>query len=136
VSMRQAREHLFKILFESDSNSVLPINIIYDYINRDENIIKKEYMDFIVKYSEEISANIDEIDKTIDINMRGWDINRIGVVDRVLLRISTYEILYDIIPQNISINEVVELAKIYGEEKSYEFINGVLANIIKFKKSN
>lgn len=135
MNIRETREHLFKILFESDANSILPIEIAGKYINREDNILDNEQKEFIEKYSSGISENIEYIDKIIDENMKGWTLSRIGIVDRVLLRFSTYEILYDLIPYNISINEVIEIAKIYGEDKSYEFINGVLANVVKFKNT-
>ncbi|HRR96410.1 MAG TPA: transcription antitermination factor NusB, partial [Candidatus Ratteibacteria bacterium] len=59
-----------------------------------------------------------------------WDFNRLGVIDRNILRIGTYELLFEEkIPAVVSINEAIEIAKKYGTEDSPKFINGVLHKI-------
>jgi len=133
VNIRKTRELLFKLLFEADSNNVLPVALVQDFTQRDDLNLKNEQKDFLEEYTKEISENIELIKETIQKNMKGWTLERIGIVERVLLVLSTYEIIFEKVPFNISINEVVELAKIYGEDKTHEFINGVLANIVRKK---
>jgi transcription antitermination protein NusB len=59
-----------------------------------------------------------------------WAVTRMPLVDRNILRIATYEILYDAeVPPSVAINEAVELAKVYGGEDSSKFVNGVLGKI-------
>lgn len=133
MNIRKTRELLFKLLFEADSNNVLPVALVQDFTQRDDLNLKNEQKDFLEEYTKEISENIELIKETIQKNMKGWTLERIGIVERVLLVLSTYEIIFEKVPFNISINEVVELAKIYGEDKTHEFINGVLANIVRKK---
>ncbi|MGL4867692.1 MAG: transcription antitermination factor NusB, partial [Cetobacterium sp.] len=79
--------------------------------------------------------NDERVLETLKNNITGWNLDRIGNVEKALLKISTYEILFEDIPAEIVVNEVVELAKKYGEDKSHEFINGVLAKIVVEKNS-
>ncbi|MFA6708070.1 MAG: transcription antitermination factor NusB, partial [Fusobacterium sp.] len=62
--------------------------------------------------------------------MEGWSYDRIGVVERALLKSAVYELMFEKTPKEIVINEIIELAKKYGDAKSYEFLNGVLAKIL------
>ena len=73
-----------------------------------------------------------EIDSIISRHLQGWKLERIAAVDRNILRLATYELLYsDDVPPRVSINEAVELAKKYGDEDSSRFVNGVLASILR-----
>jgi N utilization substance protein B len=75
-------------------------------------------------------ANLPEIDARINEASDNWKIGRITKVDLAIIRLATAEILYaDDIPVSVSINEAVDLARKYGSEKSYEFVNGVLGKI-------
>ena len=72
------------------------------------------------------------IDKLIERYAENWDMTRIAYVDRNILRLSAYEILYEEeIPLKVAINEAVELAKRYGEQDSSKFVNGILDRIAK-----
>ena len=72
----------------------------------------------------------EEIDQIISENLDRWSLDRIGKTDLAILRTAVAEMLYvDSIPVNVSINEAVELAKKYGDEKSYAFVNSVLGKI-------
>ena len=76
-----------------------------------------------------ICTNIEEIDKIICDNLKGWSINRLSKVTLSILRVSVYEMKYLSLPAPISINEAVELAKEYAEDGAPSYINGVLNNI-------
>ena len=72
----------------------------------------------------------EEIDRIIGENLDKWSIDRIAKTDLAILRTAVAEMLYvDSIPVGVSINEAVELAKKYGDEKSYAFVNSVLGKI-------
>ena len=72
--------------------------------------------------------HLDEIDTMLKDNTEGWDLNRIGKAELAILRLAVYEIKFDDdIPTGVAINEAVELAKIYGQDQSSGFINGILA---------
>ncbi|MGV8913495.1 MAG: transcription antitermination factor NusB [Rhodoglobus sp.] len=77
-----------------------------------------------------ITAHGDEIDELIETYSQGWPLNRMPAVDRALLRIGLWEILYnDDVPTGVAISEAVESAKIHSTEDSAGFINGLLGRI-------
>lgn len=76
----------------------------------------------------------DEIDEMIDSHSDRWKTNRMGKTDLAIFRIAVAEICYmDVIPDSVSIDEAVKMAKKYGEDRSYAFINSVLGKIAKDK---
>ena len=78
-----------------------------------------------------VCENADAIDEEINKNSKGWKTNRLSKVSRSILRLCVYEMLYEKdIPLRVSINEGIELAKLYEDEKARPFINGVL-NAVK-----
>jgi N utilization substance protein B len=78
--------------------------------------------------------NLPELDKTIAEYSRDWQFNRLAAVDKSILRMALFEMLYaGDIPGSVAINEAVELAKIYGGKDSGKFINGILGAIVKKK---
>ncbi len=79
-----------------------------------------------------VQSNLEEIVSTISNNLASnWKIDRISKISLVLLKLATYELIYKKIPYKVVINEVVELAKLYGDENAPAFINGVLGNLVK-----
>ena len=74
-------------------------------------------------------AYMEEIDDVINSHAQGWKTSRIAKVDLALLRIAIFEMTYEGLDKKIAINEVVELAKVYGEERSFAFINGILGKV-------
>ena len=76
--------------------------------------------------------NKEEIIKKIEKNLKeDWKIERISKIDLVILKLAIYEIKYKELPYKVVINEAVELAKKYGEDNSKNFVNGILASIVK-----
>ena len=87
---------------------------------------------YVNKTLTEIIEKKDEIDEVISNNLKDWKLERLSKMDRQILRISTYELLFTDIPYKVSINEAVELSKKYSEkDDSYQFINGVLKGIVE-----
>jgi len=87
---------------------------------------------FILENIKGIVNNVDEIDKTISKSAPEWPLDQIAVIDKTILRIAVYELMYaKNIPPKVVINEAVELAKSYGSENSSKFINGVLGTLFK-----
>ena len=79
-----------------------------------------------------IKEHIDEIKELIEKNLKAdWKIDRISKIDLGLLKLAIYEIKYKKIPYKVAINECLELAKKYGEESSKNFVNGILASVVK-----
>ena len=79
-----------------------------------------------------INEHIEEIQELIEKNLKAdWKIDRISKIDLSLLKLAIYEIKYKETPYKVAINESLELAKKYGEETSKNFINGILASVVK-----
>lgn len=77
-----------------------------------------------------VESRLDEIDRVIGETSEHWKVSRMPFVDRNILRIATYELLFsDDVPPSVAINEAVELAKVYGGPDSSKFVNGVLGRI-------
>lgn len=93
----------------------------------EENVVK-----YIKQTINGITLQEEEIKKMISQNLKEkWDIGRISKVNLALLKLGIYEMVYSKLPYKVVVNEVVELAKKYGEDSSPSFINGILANVIK-----
>ena len=127
---RRAREFALQVLFQQDINHDNwedGINLFWEITPADPETIK--FTNLLVRGTME---HLEEIDELIKKYTRHWDINRMAVVDRNLLRSSIYELLYfKEIPPKVTINEAIELAKTYGTEDSARFINGILDRICK-----
>ena len=94
---------------------------------REKEALTDEEKDYVEKKFEKITGQIDEIDKVINGISTDWSTNRMGKVELAILRLGYYEMALDEdIPESVAINEAVELAKKYGTDESYIFINGVL----------
>lgn len=130
MSRRVAREELFKLIFESELKNEDAKEVFESYLKREEVLENEKEISFIKKYMEGISSHNEEIINTINNNIVGWTFERIGTVEKTLLKVAVYELLFENTPHEIVVNEAVELAKIYGDEKTAEFVNGVLAKII------
>lgn len=91
-------------------------------------------MDFVEHLAKGIQEKIEEIDKIIEKSAPDWPIVKLPLVDRNVLRIGLYELIFADraeVPPRVAINEAIELAKIYGGENSGKFINGVLGTVYK-----
>ena len=97
-----------------------------------EQIKDNRTIEYVKEIANGIKENEKDITDMISKNLKsGWTIDRISTIDVALLKLAIYEIIYKKMPYKIVINEVVNYAKMYGEENSGSFINGVLASIIK-----
>lgn len=125
------RELTFKLLYSLEVQKDFQeenYQLFFDNNDVIENNAKeeiKESITNIVKNNEEIESQISSYLKA------DWKIERISKVNISLMKLAIYEMMYKKIPYKIVINEIVELAKKYGEETSASFINGVLATVVK-----
>ncbi|MCX6738364.1 MAG: transcription antitermination factor NusB [Candidatus Parcubacteria bacterium] len=93
-----------------------------------------EDTEFARKLALGVSDNMDKIDKIIEKAAPEWPIEQINIVDRNVLRIGLYELIYsskEEVPPKVAINEAIELAKMFGGESSGKFVNGVLGTVYK-----
>ena len=139
AGIRLVREELFKLVFgvEATESTSEELEKAFDiYLSNNEDFVStlsENQLKFLQTSVKGISENYDAIKDTIKTNTQNWAYERIGLVERTLLIIATYEFLKANTPIEVVANETVELAKEYGNEKSYEFVNGILANIGKTK---
>lgn len=100
--------------------------------NVKELALPDEYVPFAKRLVEGALAHVDQIDAIIGENSTNWSLDRMARTDRNILRMAIYEILYESdVPGSVSVNEAVELAKIYGDADSSKFVNGILGNVLR-----
>ena len=131
MNRKSLREQVFKLLFRMEFNDPAEMEeqaqLFFD--SGDLTVTEKD-RDYITGKCIAIVEKIPEIDSLLDARMDGWKISRLSKVDLTILRLGTYEILYDRdVPTGVAINEAVELGKRFGEDGSGAFINGVLAGV-------
>ena len=125
---RKARELVTQILFHMEYNPGNP-NKSFELICENFNA-PKSLRAFSKELVRGVCENRNSIDKLIKKSSKNWRLERMSRVDRSILRLSVYEMMFmDNIPHKVSIDEAVELGKKYGTEESGAFINGVLDNI-------
>jgi N utilization substance protein B len=143
MNRRKSRELAMKLLFQMTMNkedykeviSNLQENIEHYVKDVEEDIDLTDIdMEYITRILKGVEENREIIDSEIEKYLLNWKLNRLSKVDITIMRICTYEMLFEVdIPNNASLNEALELAKKYSDEKSVSFINGVLDKIIKNK---
>ncbi|MBF0479254.1 MAG: transcription antitermination factor NusB [Candidatus Omnitrophica bacterium] len=127
-----AREHALKIMYQAEINR-RPMSVSTG-IYWGENLEEKDHtiIDFCDRLINGIEQNVDKIDAEISKYTENWQLKRMAVIDRNVLRLGVYEILMTSdIPPKVTINEAVELAKKYGDMESGKFVNGILDKIHK-----
>lgn len=130
MKRREARELAFCLVFEKDFMKDVSCKEIY---NTAIDLFDKEGISedsYIFPTFSGVYEHIEEIDDLINEASSNWDKERISRVSRAILRLAVYEIKYtEDIPLKIAVNEAVELAKKFDDEKAFSFINGVLAKV-------
>lgn len=127
MSRRKSRELLFKMVFELCFQS--PERVDEDFFAMEN--LDEENREFVLSNYEGIRHEFDDIVKIIEKHLKGYSLDRVFKIDLAILVLAVYELNHGDTPKNVVVNEAVELAKRYSTEKSYSFINGVLASIIK-----
>jgi len=126
---RKGREYALQLLFQFDlcrdaeglfdgflNEKILPLQMI-------------EFTDMLVKGA---IVHLAMIDRMIISNAENWSLDRMAIVDRNILRLAIYELLYlDNIPSKVTMNEAIEISKRFGTEESGAFINGILDRIVQ-----
>lgn len=132
MNRSEIREMAFKLVYsleiQKDDNLDEQIKLFILSNEISDNNAKK----YIKNTIKGIYENSKEITKLIEKNLKSdWKIERISKIDLSLLKLSIYEIKYTDIPYKVAINEVIELSKKYGEDSSKNFVNGILASVVK-----
>ncbi|MGE8139102.1 transcription antitermination factor NusB [Bacillus sp. JNUCC-24] len=124
MKRRTAREKALQTLFQIDVSNIDPKEAITHALDEQESDPFFEELVFGVLEQK------DKLDDMISQHLVNWKLDRIANVDRAILRVSVYEMVYqEDIPVSVSMNEAIELAKLFGDDKAPKFVNGVLSNI-------
>ena len=126
------RESAFKLIYSLEIQKVEDLEEAIELYIESNDITNKSEIEYIKDAVLGIEKNKDEIEKKIKEHLKSdWKIERISKMDLSILKLAIYEIKYKELPFKVVINEAVELAKKYGEDSSKNFVNGILASIVK-----
>lgn len=131
ATRRQVRESVVSLLYSLDlgnEEAAKHADTIFE-----ERKIRNKQREFGKSLFEGIVKNLSEIDGKLQAVMKEWEMDRVGSIEKAVLRLGAYEILFENVDKAVAINEAVELGKLFGAENSAKFINGVLDGL---KKAN
>ena len=139
---REARSLCLQILFANNFSDSDFENLFSNfYLAQDSDLEKKSYSEKQIEYASRLFSHVikekDAIDVLIESKLVNWEMNRLAMIDRMILRMSITEMLFlDDIPPKVSITEAVEIAKEFSSDDSSGFINGIMDAIYndKFNK--
>ena len=128
----EIRELAFKLIYSLEIQKEQNLKEQIDLFIQSNEIKDEKAIEYIQDCIYGVDKNKEEIIEDIKNSLTSeWKIDRISKINLSLLKLAIYEIKYKDIPYKVEINEVVELAKTYGEETSSKFINGALAKVVK-----
>lgn len=130
MSRRLARQVAFQTLFQIDlSKSDVDEALAQRLTDAGLSADNEQYVKTVVHG---VSQQLNALDAQIRAISQGWEVHRLGFIDRSILRLAIYEIVFmDAIPVGVTVNEAVELAKEFGDDESSRFINGLLGTVVR-----
>jgi N utilization substance protein B len=134
-SRHRAREYVLKALYAFDQGNQAAADISRTVIEKKG--LGEADLEFAQRLFDKVSSKIKSLDSYISRYAANWDISRLAVVDKNILRIAICEIEYmPDIPLKVAVNEAIELAKKYSTLESAAFVNGILDSIMKEQSEN
>jgi transcription antitermination protein NusB len=128
----KARKRALDVLFEAEQRQRDPMTLLAERIA--EPGTEAALPQYSVEIVEGVLAERDRIDELLSTHAQGWTLERMPAVDRAVLRIGTWEVLYnDEVPDAVAVDEAVELARALSTDDSPTFINGLLGRIVDLK---
>ena len=128
----KARKRALDVLFEADQRRIAPLELLASRIAQPGT--EASLPQYSVDLVEGVLAEQGRIDELIETYAHGWSLERMPAVDRAVLRIGTWEVLYnDAVPDAVAIDEAVELARTLSTDESPGFVNGLLARLLEVK---
>lgn len=126
----KARKAALDLLYEGDIRKTSPSALMLQRITDVEYVIR----DFTKELIDGVEQNRRKIDELITTYSQGWDMDRMPVIDRNILRIGIYEVLWSKdVPEAVAISEALELAQTLSTDDSSKYINGVLSKVLEIK---
>lgn len=131
----RAREVALQLLFQKDQNPTAVPRPVVERFARERLLDDRDAAAFCLALYDGVLAHQTEIDKAVAETAENWRLNRMMPVDRNLLRLGTFEMLYaaDPTPPAVAINEAIELARRFGSADSPSFVNGILDKISRMR---
>lgn len=128
MSRRKDREAALKVLFQIE-NKTLAINKNTAY-----EVLELKYDSFSGQIVEGVIEHEEELVSYITPHLKNWTYNRLNKIDKVLLKMASYEITYKDTPIKVIVDEYVELSKMYSDDDQYKFIHGVISKLNQDKE--
>ena len=130
LNRHQIREIAFQTLFAMNTNHQTDRREFFEVLTDGQDTKYPEYLDQLITGVSEHKAEIDEL---ITNNLTsGWSLNRLAKTDLIIMEIAIYEMKYvDDLPPKVSINEAIELAKKFSDDRSRKFVNGLLSHVLE-----
>ncbi|MCG2624644.1 transcription antitermination factor NusB [Arthrobacter sp. I2-34] len=126
----KARRRAVDILFEAEQRSVSAFDALRDRREKTDQIINP----YTAEIVQGVAAMQEQIDEFLSTYSQGWSLERMPAVDRIILRVGTWELLYnDDVPDAVAVSEAVELAKVLSTDESPAFVNGLLGRLQQLK---
>ncbi len=130
----KARKRALDILYEADMRELAPLDVLATQTSRRASEGEPELNSYVTDLVEGVIAHQERIDELLSTYSMGWSLDRMPAVDRSLLRLSAYEVLYrDDIPDTVAMSEAVALAQDLSTDESSSFVNGLLARLSEVK---
>lgn len=131
ATRRHVREAVVSILYSIDLGNEQALK--YAEAVFEERKIRNKQREFGLHLLENVMKNLGEIDQKLQSVMKEWELDRVGSIEKAVLRLGAYEIAYENVDKAVVINEAVDMGKQFGAENSGKFINGILDAIAKNK---
>lgn len=129
------REQAFRLIYSLEIQKQENLEEAIDLYEKSNQITDEKAKEYIADAIFGIQKNKEEIIYQIETNLKSdWKLERISKIDLAILKLAIYELKYTDIPFKVVINEAVELAKKYGEDSSRNFVNGILASVVKTRE--
>ncbi len=132
MNRSEIREQAFKLMYSLEIQKNENLEEQVELYLESNDITNKNAIEYLKDAVLGVEQHKDTILENIEKNLKSdWKIERISKIDLVILKLAIYEIKYKELPYKVVINEAVELAKKYGEDTSKNFVNGILASVVK-----
>ena len=126
----KARKRALDVLFEADQRGLDAVSVLAERVRRADPPVPE----YTIEIVEGVGSHLERIDELLATYAQGWTVDRMPGVDRALLRLSAWELLWnDDVPDAVAIDEAVELARALSTDESPAFVNGLLARLLAVK---